>query len=107
MEVFAYPCARSPQLAGFCFQIVNSELHFEFSYWEFQIREPFILKIDTFFLLGCEKHSTPKSDYSKENGIGDSTIQRGNKKLQPDSSAFSRSHVQASGGKGPGMYLHP
>lgn len=51
--------------------------------------------------LGCEKHSTPKTDHSKENGIGDSTSQRGNKKLQPDSSAFSRSHVQASGGKGP------
>uniref|UniRef100_A0A8C3PUF1 Ubiquitin specific peptidase 53 n=1 Tax=Chrysolophus pictus TaxID=9089 RepID=A0A8C3PUF1_CHRPC len=51
--------------------------------------------------LGCEKHSTPKSDHLKENGIGDSTSQKGNKKLQPDSSAFSRSHVQASGGKGP------
>lgn len=40
----------------------------------------------------------------KENGIGDPASQRSNKKLQPDNSAFSRSHIQASGGRGPGMY---
>ncbi|KFW90256.1 Inactive ubiquitin carboxyl-terminal hydrolase 53, partial [Phalacrocorax carbo] len=51
--------------------------------------------------LGFEKHSAPKSDHVKENGIGDPTNQRNNKKLQPDNSAFSRSHIQASGGRGP------
>ncbi|KAM6301231.1 ubiquitin carboxyl-terminal hydrolase 53 [Aegotheles albertisi] len=51
--------------------------------------------------LGFEKHSAPKSDHVKENGIGDPTNQRSNKKLQPDNSAFSRSHIQASGGRGP------
>ncbi|KFQ19692.1 Inactive ubiquitin carboxyl-terminal hydrolase 53, partial [Mesitornis unicolor] len=51
--------------------------------------------------LGFEKHSAPKSDHMKENGIGDSTNQRSNKKLQPDNSGFSRSHIQASGGRGP------
>ncbi|KFP76820.1 Inactive ubiquitin carboxyl-terminal hydrolase 53, partial [Apaloderma vittatum] len=51
--------------------------------------------------LGFEKHSALKSDHVKENGIGDPTSQRSNKKLQPDNSAFGRSHVQASGGKGP------
>ncbi|XP_009996866.1 PREDICTED: inactive ubiquitin carboxyl-terminal hydrolase 53 [Chaetura pelagica] len=51
--------------------------------------------------LGFEKHSAPKSDHIKENGIGDPTNQRINKKLQPDNSAFSRSHIQASGGRGP------
>ncbi|XP_035745539.1 inactive ubiquitin carboxyl-terminal hydrolase 53 isoform X3 [Egretta garzetta] len=51
--------------------------------------------------LGFEKHSAPKSDLMKENGIGDPTNQRSNKKLQPDNSAFSRSHIQASGGRGP------
>ncbi|NWW71333.1 UBP53 hydrolase, partial [Climacteris rufus] len=51
--------------------------------------------------LGFEKHSAAKSDHVKENGIGDSTNQRSNKKLQPDNSAFSRSHIQASGGRGP------
>ncbi|NXO52781.1 UBP53 hydrolase, partial [Aramus guarauna] len=51
--------------------------------------------------LGFEKHSAPKSDLVKENGIGDPTNQRSNKKLQPDNSAFSRSHIQASGGRGP------
>ncbi|KAM6072515.1 ubiquitin carboxyl-terminal hydrolase 53 isoform 2-T3 [Theristicus caerulescens] len=51
--------------------------------------------------LGFEKHSAPKSDHMKENGIGDPTSQRSNKKLQPDNSAFSRSHIQASGGRGP------
>uniref|UniRef100_H0YUI1 Ubiquitin specific peptidase 53 n=1 Tax=Taeniopygia guttata TaxID=59729 RepID=H0YUI1_TAEGU len=51
--------------------------------------------------LGFEKHSAAKSDYVKENGIGDSTNQRSNKKLQPDNPAFSRSHIQASGGRGP------
>ncbi|NWS39412.1 UBP53 hydrolase, partial [Probosciger aterrimus] len=50
--------------------------------------------------LGLEKHSAPKSDQMKENGIGDPTNQRANKKLQPDNSAFSRSHIQASGGRG-------
>ncbi|GAB0189412.1 inactive ubiquitin carboxyl-terminal hydrolase 53 [Grus japonensis] len=51
--------------------------------------------------LGFEKHSAPKSDLVKENGIGDPANQRSNKKLQPDNSAFSRSHIQASGGRGP------
>ncbi|KFO91831.1 Inactive ubiquitin carboxyl-terminal hydrolase 53, partial [Buceros rhinoceros silvestris] len=51
--------------------------------------------------LGFEKHSAPKSDHVKENGIGDPTTQRSNKKLQPDNSAFGRSHIQASGGRGP------
>uniref|UniRef100_A0A672UPW2 Ubiquitin specific peptidase 53 n=1 Tax=Strigops habroptila TaxID=2489341 RepID=A0A672UPW2_STRHB len=51
--------------------------------------------------LGLEKHSTPKSNQMKENGIGDPTNQRTNKKLQPDNSAFSRNHIQASGGRGP------
>ncbi|KFQ78615.1 Inactive ubiquitin carboxyl-terminal hydrolase 53, partial [Phoenicopterus ruber ruber] len=51
--------------------------------------------------LGFEKHSASKSDHVKENGIGDPTNQRSNKKLQPDNSAFSRSHIQASGGRGP------
>ncbi|KAF1565749.1 Inactive ubiquitin carboxyl-terminal hydrolase 53, partial [Eudyptes schlegeli] len=51
--------------------------------------------------LGFEKHSAPKSDLMKENGIGDPISQRSNKKLQPDNSAFSRSHIQASGGRGP------
>ncbi|NWW87806.1 UBP53 hydrolase, partial [Rhynochetos jubatus] len=51
--------------------------------------------------LGFEKHSAPKSDHMKENGFGDPTNQRSNKKLQPDNSAFSRSHIQASGGRGP------
>lgn len=57
--------------------------------------------------IGSEKHSAPKSDHMKENGIGDPTNQRSNKKLQPDNSAFSRSHIQASGGRGPGMYFTP
>ncbi|NXY04596.1 UBP53 hydrolase, partial [Pteruthius melanotis] len=51
--------------------------------------------------LGFEKHSAAKSDHMKENGIGDSTNQRSNKKLQPDNPAFTRSHIQASGGRGP------
>ncbi|NXW60633.1 UBP53 hydrolase, partial [Eurystomus gularis] len=51
--------------------------------------------------LGFEKHSALKSDHVKENGIGDPANQRSNKKLQPDNSAFSRSHIQASGGRGP------
>ncbi|NXU95457.1 UBP53 hydrolase, partial [Xiphorhynchus elegans] len=51
--------------------------------------------------LGFEKHSAAKSEHVKENGIGDPTNQRTNKKLQPDNSAFSRSHIQASGGRGP------
>ncbi|KFQ42341.1 Inactive ubiquitin carboxyl-terminal hydrolase 53, partial [Nestor notabilis] len=51
--------------------------------------------------LGLEKHSTLKSDQMKENGIGDPSNQRTNKKLQPDNSAISRSHIQASGGRGP------
>ncbi|NWS15013.1 UBP53 hydrolase, partial [Pachyramphus minor] len=51
--------------------------------------------------LGFEKHSAAKSEHVKENGIGDPPNQRSNKKLQPDNSAFSRSHVQASGGRGP------
>uniref|UniRef100_A0A663MIJ6 Ubiquitin specific peptidase 53 n=1 Tax=Athene cunicularia TaxID=194338 RepID=A0A663MIJ6_ATHCN len=53
------------------------------------------------YLIGFEKHSAPKSDHVKENGIGDPTNQRSNKKFQPDNSAFSRSHIQASGGRGP------
>ncbi|NXO82879.1 UBP53 hydrolase, partial [Sitta europaea] len=51
--------------------------------------------------LGFEKHSAAKSEHVKENGIGDCTNQRSNKKLQPDNPAFSRSHIQASGGRGP------
>uniref|UniRef100_A0A8B9CDN8 Ubiquitin specific peptidase 53 n=1 Tax=Anser brachyrhynchus TaxID=132585 RepID=A0A8B9CDN8_9AVES len=56
--------------------------------------------------LGFEKHSAPKSDQLKENGIGDSASQRSNKKLQPDNSAFSRSHIQASGGRGPAKLVY-
>lgn len=55
-------------------------------------------------MTGFEKRSAVKADHVKENGIGDSTNQRSNKKLQPDNPAFSRSHIQASGGRGPGMY---
>ncbi|XP_049670904.1 inactive ubiquitin carboxyl-terminal hydrolase 53 isoform X1 [Accipiter gentilis] len=51
--------------------------------------------------LGFEKHSAPKSDHMKENGVGDPTNQKSNKKLQPDNSVFSRSHLQASSGRGP------
>ncbi|NXG42167.1 UBP53 hydrolase, partial [Psilopogon haemacephalus] len=51
--------------------------------------------------LGFEKHAAPKSDHMKENGIGDPTNQKSTKKLQPDNSAFGRSHIQASGGRGP------
>ncbi|XP_050176499.1 inactive ubiquitin carboxyl-terminal hydrolase 53 [Myiozetetes cayanensis] len=51
--------------------------------------------------LGFEKHSAAKSEHVKENGIADPPNQRSNKKLQPDNSAFSRSHIQASGGRGP------
>uniref|UniRef100_A0A8C3VI90 Ubiquitin specific peptidase 53 n=1 Tax=Catharus ustulatus TaxID=91951 RepID=A0A8C3VI90_CATUS len=51
--------------------------------------------------LGSEKHSAVKADHVKENGIGDSINQRSSKKLQPDNPAFSRSHIQASGGRGP------
>uniref|UniRef100_A0A8C3C9C1 Ubiquitin specific peptidase 53 n=1 Tax=Cairina moschata TaxID=8855 RepID=A0A8C3C9C1_CAIMO len=56
--------------------------------------------------LGFEKHSAPKSDHLKENGIGDSASQRSNKKLQPDNSAFSRSHIQPSGGRGPAKLVY-
>ncbi|XP_025937239.1 inactive ubiquitin carboxyl-terminal hydrolase 53 [Apteryx rowi] len=51
--------------------------------------------------LGFEKHSAPKPDHTKENGIGDTANQKSNKKLQPNNTAFSRSHIQASGGRGP------
>ncbi|NXP70008.1 UBP53 hydrolase, partial [Ramphastos sulfuratus] len=51
--------------------------------------------------LGFEKHAAPKSDHMKENGIGDLTNQRSSKKVQPDNSAFGRSHIQSSGGRGP------
>ncbi|KAM6225734.1 inactive ubiquitin carboxyl-terminal hydrolase 53-like [Porphyrio hochstetteri] len=50
---------------------------------------------------GFEKHSAPKSDHVKEDGIGDPINQRSNKKIPPDNSAFSRSYIQASGGRGP------
>ncbi|NXD42858.1 UBP53 hydrolase, partial [Copsychus sechellarum] len=56
--------------------------------------------------LGFEKHSAAKADHVKENGIGDSTNQRSSKKLQPDNPAFSRSHIQASGGRGPAKLGH-
>lgn len=59
------------------------------------------------YLIGFEKHSAPKSDHMKENGVGDPTNQKSNKKLQPDNSVFSRSHLQASSGRGPGMYSPP
>ncbi|NXU55985.1 UBP53 hydrolase, partial [Turnix velox] len=51
--------------------------------------------------LGFEKHSAPKSDHMKENGIVEPVNQRSNIKLQTDNSAFSRSHIQASCGRGP------
>ncbi|NWU94603.1 UBP53 hydrolase, partial [Upupa epops] len=51
--------------------------------------------------LGFEKHPATKSDHVKENGIGDPSYQRSNKKLPADNSAFSRTHIQASGGRGP------
>ncbi|KAM6225730.1 uncharacterized protein LJ264_016329 [Porphyrio hochstetteri] len=53
------------------------------------------------YLIGFEKHSAPKSDHVKEDGIGDPINQRSNKKIPPDNSAFSRSYIQASGGRGP------
>ncbi|XP_062430027.1 inactive ubiquitin carboxyl-terminal hydrolase 53 isoform X2 [Rhea pennata] len=51
--------------------------------------------------FGFEKHSAPKPDHTKENGIGDPANQKSNKKLQTDTMAFSRSHIQASVGRGP------
>ncbi|KAM6225984.1 LOW QUALITY PROTEIN: inactive ubiquitin carboxyl-terminal hydrolase 53-like [Porphyrio hochstetteri] len=53
------------------------------------------------YLIGFEKHSAPKSDHVKEDGIGDPINQRSNKKIPPDNSAFSRSYIQASGARGP------
>ncbi|KAM9143197.1 ubiquitin carboxyl-terminal hydrolase 53 [Pangshura tecta] len=44
--------------------------------------------------LGFEKSSVPKSDHTKENGFGECAGQKAN-------SAFSRSHIQASGGRVP------
>ncbi|CAM5140065.1 unnamed protein product [Natator depressus] len=51
--------------------------------------------------LGFEKSSIPKSDLTKENGFGECASQKGIKKFQTDNSAFSRSPIQASGGRGP------
>nr|XP_048703092.1 inactive ubiquitin carboxyl-terminal hydrolase 53 isoform X2 [Caretta caretta] len=51
--------------------------------------------------LGFEKSSVPKSDLTKENGFGECASQKGIKKFQTDNSAFSRSPIQASGGRGP------
>ncbi|KAM7167913.1 ubiquitin carboxyl-terminal hydrolase 53 isoform 2-T2 [Macrochelys suwanniensis] len=51
--------------------------------------------------LGFEKSSVPKSDHTKENGFGECTSQKSIKKFQTDNSAFSRSHIQASGGRVP------
>lgn len=51
--------------------------------------------------MGSEKPSIYKSDNSKENGFGGQAKQRENQKFQTDDiSAFSRSHIQASGGRG-------
>lgn len=55
------------------------------------------------YLIVFEKHAAPKSDHMKENG--DTTNQRSSKKLQPDNSAFGRSHIQ--GVRGPGMCSPP
>ncbi|KAJ6668827.1 hypothetical protein lerEdw1_012313 [Lerista edwardsae] len=52
--------------------------------------------------LGFEKPALPKSDHMKENGFGESTAQKSNKKFQPENSTFSRNHIQASVGKGSG-----
>uniref|UniRef100_A0A8C8SVD8 Ubiquitin specific peptidase 53 n=1 Tax=Pelusios castaneus TaxID=367368 RepID=A0A8C8SVD8_9SAUR len=51
--------------------------------------------------LGYEKSSLSKSDHTKENGFRERASQKSNKKFQTDNSVFSRSHIQASGGKGP------
>ncbi|XP_074922355.1 ubiquitin carboxyl-terminal hydrolase 53 isoform X2 [Chelonoidis abingdonii] len=51
--------------------------------------------------LGFEKSPIPKSDHTKENGFGECAGQKSIKKLQTDNSAFSRSHIQASGGRVP------
>ncbi|XP_067418537.1 inactive ubiquitin carboxyl-terminal hydrolase 53 isoform X2 [Emydura macquarii macquarii] len=51
--------------------------------------------------LGFEKSSLPKSVHTKENGFGEHASQKSNKKFQTDNAAFSRSHIQASGVKGP------
>ncbi|XP_043369361.1 inactive ubiquitin carboxyl-terminal hydrolase 53 isoform X2 [Dermochelys coriacea] len=51
--------------------------------------------------LGFEKSSVPKSDLTKEDGFGECASQKGIKKFQTDNSAFSRSSIQASGGRGP------
>ncbi|XP_024068847.2 inactive ubiquitin carboxyl-terminal hydrolase 53 [Terrapene carolina triunguis] len=51
--------------------------------------------------LGFEKSSVPKSDHTKENGFGECASQKSIKKFETDNSAFSRSHIQASGGRVP------
>ncbi|XP_006112665.2 ubiquitin carboxyl-terminal hydrolase 53 [Pelodiscus sinensis] len=51
--------------------------------------------------LGFEKPAVPKSDLTKENGFGESASQKSNTKFQTDNSPFSRSHIQASSGRGP------
>ncbi|XP_053107529.1 inactive ubiquitin carboxyl-terminal hydrolase 53 [Hemicordylus capensis] len=56
--------------------------------------------------LGFEKPSFPKPDHAKENGFVESITQKSNKRFQPENSAFSRNHIQASGGRGPGKFGH-
>nr|XP_025869236.1 inactive ubiquitin carboxyl-terminal hydrolase 53 [Vulpes vulpes]XP_025869237.1 inactive ubiquitin carboxyl-terminal hydrolase 53 [Vulpes vulpes] len=57
--------------------------------------------------IGCEKPSIYKSDHSKENGFCDQAKQRENQKFQTDNIlAFSRSHIQTSGGGGPVKLTH-
>ncbi|XP_057561451.1 inactive ubiquitin carboxyl-terminal hydrolase 53 isoform X3 [Hippopotamus amphibius kiboko] len=57
--------------------------------------------------IGCERPPIYKSENSKENGFGDQTKQRENKKFQADSiSSFNRSHIQASAGRGPVKSSH-
>lgn len=53
--------------------------------------------------LGFEKPTLSKSDHAKENGFGESAVQKSNKQYQPENSAFSRNHIQASVGRGSGI----
>ncbi|XP_054845945.1 inactive ubiquitin carboxyl-terminal hydrolase 53 isoform X2 [Eublepharis macularius] len=56
--------------------------------------------------LGSEKSVFPKSDHMKENGFGEPITQKISKKYQPESSAFSRNHIQASMISRPGKLAH-
>ncbi|XP_028932603.1 inactive ubiquitin carboxyl-terminal hydrolase 53 isoform X2 [Ornithorhynchus anatinus] len=51
--------------------------------------------------VGLDRSSIQKADHLRENGFGDHTKQKSNLRFSADTLAFSRSHVQASGGRGP------